>query len=230
MASIGPLPVARHRVPLTVGSGRSRIERGFAADGGHQSRVPQTTERILTMSDPRAVPLDVEAKLHQLERLVGEAKAVPLSASVMVNRAELEGLLADLRDAIPDELTQARWVIKERDEILERAQADADQVLLEGRAERDRLVSEREVVRAADVEAEALMGQAREHARQIRLEAEDYVDAKLANFEVVLNKTLTAVERGRAKLRGASSADELAVDDDELGTDDARFGDLPGSA
>jgi hypothetical protein len=81
------------------------------------------------MSDQRGVPLDVEATLHELEQLVGGAKAVPLSASIMLNRAEIDGLVHDLRATLPDELTQARWVIRERDEILERAQADADRLL-----------------------------------------------------------------------------------------------------
>jgi vacuolar-type H+-ATPase subunit H len=170
------------------------------------------------MSENRGMPPDVEAKLHQLERLLTDAKAVPLSASIMLNRAEVEGLVADLRDTMPDELTQARWVIKERDDILDHARSDADQLLSEARTERDRLVSEQEVVRKADGEADRIIGDAREQARQIRLEAEDYVDAKLANFEVVLNKTLGAVERGRAKLRGTLDADQL--DTDQLAADD----------
>lgn len=168
------------------------------------------------MSDQHGVPPDVEAKLAQLERLVAEAKAVPLSASVMVNRAELDEVVSELRAALPDELTQARWVLEERDEILVRAQQDAEQLLEEARAERDRLVSREEVIRTAGDRSDRLMEDAREHARRIRLEAEDYVDAKLANFEVVLNKTLVAVERGRAKLRGELNTDALA---EELDSD-----------
>jgi cell division septum initiation protein DivIVA len=167
------------------------------------------------MSDTRGVPVDVEAKLHQLERLVGEAKTMPLSASIMVNRAEIEGLVADIRDALPDELTQARWVVKERDEILARAESDGARLVDDAVAERDRLVTQQEVMRAAERESARVLDEAREHARQIRLEAEDYVDAKLANFEVVLNKTLTAVEKGRQKLRGRLDTDQLA--EDELG-------------
>jgi cell division septum initiation protein DivIVA len=165
------------------------------------------------MSDPRGVPVDVEAKLHQLERLVGEAKTMPLSASIMVNRAEIEGLVADIRDALPDELTQARWVVKERDEILARAESDGARLVDDAVTERDRLVTQQEVMRAAERESARVLDEAREHARQIRLEAEDYVDAKLANFEVVLNKTLTAVEKGRQKLRGRLDTDQLAEDE-----------------
>jgi cell division septum initiation protein DivIVA len=165
------------------------------------------------MSDPRGVPVDVEARLHQLERLVADAKTVPLSASIMVNRAEVDALVADIREALPDELTQARWVVKERDEIIERASGDAASIIEDARAEQDRLVAQQEVVRAADREAARIVEEAREHARQIRLEAEDYVDAKLANFEVVLNKTLTAVEKGRQKLRGRLDTDQLAEEE-----------------
>jgi cell division septum initiation protein DivIVA len=172
------------------------------------------------MSDQRGVPLDVEAKLHQLERLIAEAKAVPLSASIMLNRAEVEGLVADVRDAMPDELTQARWVIKERDQILERAETDAARLLDDARAEHDRLVSQESVVTGAQREADRVVEDASEHARQIRLEAEDYVDAKLANFEVVLQKTLSAVEKGRQKLRGRLDTDQLAEDLAELDEDD----------
>ena len=138
---------------------------------------------------------------------------MPLSASVMVNRAEGDGLLADLRSALPGELKEARWVIKERDDILERAENDAQRMLDDAREERDRLVTQTEVMRTADREANRVVEEAREHARQIRLEAEDYVDAKLANFEVVLQKTLTAVERGRQKLRGRLDTDQLAEAD-----------------
>jgi cell division septum initiation protein DivIVA len=165
------------------------------------------------MSDNRGVPVDVEARLHQLERLVADAKTVPLSASIMVNRAEVDDLVADLRDALPDELVQARRVVREREEILDRAESDASRILEDARSDRDRIVSQEDVVRAAEREAGRIVEDAREHARQIRLEAEDYVDAKLANFEIVLHKTLTAVEKGRQKLRGRLDTDQLAEDE-----------------
>ncbi len=159
---------------------------------------------------------DFEARLHLLERMVAEAKAVPLSASIMLNRAEIDGLIADMQASLPDELRQARWILKERDEIIERARHEAARLLDEARDERARLVAKTEVVQGANREADRIVDEAMEHGRRIRLEAEDYVDAKLANFEVVLNKTLTAVERGREKLRGQLDTEGLVSDlDDE---------------
>ena len=151
---------------------------------------------------------------------------MPLSSSVMVNRLELTALLRQLREAMPEELAQARWVVREQDGILEHAREDAEQILAEARAERELLLSEQAVVRGASEESERILDAAHGAARQMRLEAEDYVDAKLANFEVVLHKTLTAVERGRERLRGRLDVDALT--ESELDGDLDADEDAPG--
>jgi vacuolar-type H+-ATPase subunit H len=154
--------------------------------------------------------VDVEAYISQLEQLVAEARPVPLSASVMVNRKDVEDVLGELRAHLPEELRQSRWIIKERDELLEQAGRESEQIVADAHLERERILSETEVVRAARREAERIVDEAREEARVLRLEAEDYVDSKLANFEIVLNKTLKTVEKGRDRLRGRLASDELA--------------------
>jgi len=157
--------------------------------------------------------VDVEAHLAQMEQLLAEARPVPLSASVMVNRRDFDEVIAQLRENLPEELRQSRWIIKERDEILAGAQREAQQIIADAEAERERMLSDTEVVRAARREAERIIEEAREQARTLRLEAEDYVDSKLANFEIVLQKTMAAVERGREQLRGRMASDDLATDD-----------------
>ena len=162
---------------------------------------------------PADVPVDVAGLVDALERIAAEARSMPLSASVMVNRSELLALVRQLRETLPDELERARWVVREQDGILEHARSDAAEIVAEARAEHERLMSQQDVVRAANEESERLIDAAHATVRQMRLEAEDYVDAKLANFEVVLHKTLTAVERGRERLRGRLDVDELAEHD-----------------
>ncbi len=171
---------------------------------------PPAAQQPTQQHGPSSLPVDVEAKLTQLELLVAEAKTVPLSASIMLNRSEVDGLVTELRDALPEEIKRARWILKERDEVLDKARREAETILEDANAERERLVSRTDVVQAANREADRIVEDAHEQARQLRLEAEDYVDAKLANFEVVLNKTLAAVERGREKLRGRLDHEDLA--------------------
>src|SRR5687767_3605920 len=147
-----------------------------------------------------------------MEQLLAEARPVPLSASVMVNRKDFEDVIDDIRASLPEELRQSRWVIKERDEVLEQAEREAEQALADAKAEAARLISETEVVRQSQRQAERILDEAREQSRVLRLEAEDYVDGKLANFEIVLAKTMKQVEKGRERLRGRFASDELAGD------------------
>jgi vacuolar-type H+-ATPase subunit H len=154
--------------------------------------------------------VDVEGYLAQMEQLLAEARPVPLSASIMVNRKEFEDVIDDIRASLPEELRQSRWVIKERDDVLEQAEREAEQIVNDARNEAARLVSETEVVHQSQRQAERILEEAREQSRVMRLETEDYVDGKLANFEIVLAKTMKQVEKGRDRLRGRLASDELA--------------------
>lgn len=153
--------------------------------------------------------MDAQAKLDEIVGMVESAKSMPLSASVLVNKAEMLALLDELRGALPEELREAQWVIKDRDEVIDQGRKEAERIIADARTEQARLVSRTEVMQSATKEAERVLADAKESARQMRLEVEDYVDAKLANFEVVLHKTLGAVERGRDKLRGRHELEEL---------------------
>lgn len=167
--------------------------------------------------------MDISARLQQIEELVQEAKSMPLSASVLVNREEMLELIEAARGELPEEIKQARWVVKDREELLAKARRDAEVVVQKALSERARIVSEQEVVRTAQEEADRVLGEAREQARQIRLEAEDYVDAKLAQFEIALEKTyselersILQVQRGREKLRGVTAAQqEFGIEEEE---------------
>jgi cell division septum initiation protein DivIVA len=153
--------------------------------------------------------VDISAKLDQITEMVEDARSMPMSASCIVNRSEMLTLLDEVREMLPAELREAQWVIKDRDGVVEEGRRRAERIVADAIVERDRLVGETEVLHEAARVAERIVNEAREAARVMQLEVDDYVDSKLANFEVVLHKVLTAVERGRDKLRGRQESDEL---------------------
>lgn len=150
--------------------------------------------------------MDLIERVEELQLLVEEAKSVPLSSSAVINREEFLDLLAQLKEQIPDEIRQARWMARDRDELLARARKEAERIVAEAREQRDRLLSRTEIVHAAEREAERIIEEAKEKAARLRLEAEDYIDQKLAAFEILLNKTLATVHRGREQLRAGRPA------------------------
>jgi hypothetical protein len=172
--------------------------------------------------------VDITARLQQLEDLVREAKSMPLSSSALLNRDEVLELIQDLKGSLPEEIKQARWVVKDREELLAKARRDAEAMVDQARAEQLRLASHEEVVKRADEEADRILTEAEEAARKMRLEAEDYVDAKLAQFEIALHKvteellttsdaltrTIEQVQAGREKLRGVSPTTQPEIGPD----------------
>ena len=150
--------------------------------------------------------MDLIERIDELQVLIEEAKAVPLSSSAVINREEMLELLAQLKEEVPEEVRQARWMSRDRDELLARARKEGERIIAEAQESRDRLLSRTEIVHAAEREAERITDEAKDRAAKIRLEAEDYVDQKLAAFEILLNKTLQTVGRGREQLRGQSKA------------------------
>jgi hypothetical protein len=146
--------------------------------------------------------MDLIERVDELQLLVEEAKAVPLSSSAVINRDEFLELLAQLKEEVPEEVRQARWMSRDRDELLARARKEAERIVTEAQEQRDRLLSRTEIISAAHREAERIVDLGKERAAKLRIEAEDYIDQKLAAFEILLNKTTATVARGREQLRG----------------------------
>ena len=142
------------------------------------------------------------------------AKPVPFSTSAMVNRKDLVERLEELRENLPLEIKRAAHVVADRQDVLAQSREEAEAILEAARIERDELLARTEIVRAARYEADRIIEDAKAHARDIRMQAEDYVDAKLANFEIVLQKILGTVARGRESLRGRLETGEPAGIDD----------------
>ena len=166
--------------------------------------------------------MDLAARLQQIEDMIKEAKSMPLSSSALLNREEMLELVVQMREVLPEEIKQARWVVKDREELLTKARRDSQRIVEEAEQEQLRMATREEVVKRAEAEANRILTEAREEARRMRLEAEDYVDAKLAQFEIALQRsseelaatktalgrTLEQVEGGRERLRGSAPAQQ----------------------
>ncbi|MFM8944073.1 MAG: hypothetical protein ACKOI0_02295 [Actinomycetota bacterium] len=179
--------------------------------------------------------MDLAGLIEHLYALVRDAKSMPLSSSALVNREEVLAIIDEMREAFPEEVRQARWVVKDREELLEKARTEAGKIVEAARAEQRRLAQREEVVQRAAQEARQLLEDASEDGRRIRLEAEDYVDGRLAQFEMALQKiaeelvatngalsrTIGQVQMGRDRLRApARASDALApegYDEEEEG-------------
>ena len=161
--------------------------------------------------------MDSIEKLNTAIAMIEEARGVPLSASCVVHRAEMLEILEGARDFLPADLEQALAVIADRDRIIEEGRISSESMIAAAREDVARMVEQTSIVQSARDEAKRILDEAREIAEEERGEVEAYIDGRLATLEVILNKTLDAVARGRERLEGADDKDILS----QLNSDDA---------
>lgn len=160
--------------------------------------------------------MDSIEKLNTAIAIVEEARGVPLSASCVVHRGEMLEILEGARDVLPADLSGAEEIINKRDQIIEEGRASAESMIATAREDVARMVEQTSIVQSARDEAQRILDEARDIAEDERREVEAYIDGRLATLEVILNKTMEAVARGRERLEGADDKDILS----QLNTDD----------
>jgi F0F1-type ATP synthase membrane subunit b/b' len=166
--------------------------------------------------------MDLAGRLAQLEQIVRDAKSMPLSSSVLISRDEVLEMLHEMQESLPEEIKQARWVVKDREELLAKARAEGDRIIEQAHEEQRRMAMKNEVAKRAQEESARMLQEAEDTTSEMRREAEDYVDGKLAQFEIALRKiledaqatarslakTLDQVEVGRDRLRSPTTVAE----------------------
>lgn len=154
--------------------------------------------------------MDSIEKLSTAITLIEEARRVPLSASCVVHRSEILEILDGAKEALPQDLYRAEDIISQREKLIEEGRASSEQLIATAREDVVRMIEQTAIVQAARDEAQRILDEARVLAAQERAEVESYIDGRLATLEVILNKTIDAVARGRERLDGANDKDVLS--------------------
>ncbi|MGA0077930.1 MAG: hypothetical protein ACO3JY_04575 [Candidatus Nanopelagicales bacterium] len=146
--------------------------------------------------------------IENLMQQVKEARSVPLSRDgALVNRQDFIELLEQLRAQLPDDVQVANEILEAKESVIDEGRRAAEALIDKAKDQARRLISEHSILAQAQREAQGLLQMAEVEVEKMRLETNKYIDARLANFEVALNKTLDAVKRGREKMTGKSEAE-----------------------
>ncbi len=147
----------------------------------------------------------IEQIIDEIIEYVDGCKFQTLSNSkIVVNKAELEDLLRELKSKTPDEIKRYQKIINNKEAILKDAQMKAEQMIRETTAQTNQLISEHEimqqayaraneVVTAATAQAQSILDNATIEANNMRQAAMQYTDEILANLEALLTQSINDV-------------------------------------
>lgn len=160
---------------------------------------------LIDESYPQPIPVqphlgESEMIVRRILDIVATAPSVPLSSTPRIDRDEIIELLEDCLIRLPEEIRQARWMLKERAEFLEKTKREADELLGAARQQAERMVQRTEVVRAAESRARHIVEAATDESRRLKNEVEDFLDQRLGSFEALIARVQKQVHTGRQRL------------------------------
>ena len=148
-----------------------------------------------------------EERLAYLRELILNARAMPMSASCVINRGEVLAAIDGVIENLPDEIADAQQVIEMSASRIAQGEDEAGRILAEARDHAANLAQHSEVVRVAEQQAAGIRAEAEHEAAALRREIDEFIDGRMAGFESVLHKTATQVRTARARLAERSGLD-----------------------
>lgn len=134
--------------------------------------------------------------IERLEALLEVGQRVPMMRKVLVNEHDVLSIIDQMRISIPEELREARRVMRERDQIPQSAQLEAEQIVARAREQAEAMLRDEEIVRQAQTRAEQLLSEAEDEVGKMREEMDGYALNMLQDLERRLTSHLTSLERG----------------------------------
>jgi cell division septum initiation protein DivIVA len=150
--------------------------------------------------------MDIMHLVDRLEELINKSRAIWFTHNVVVDEDRILDLIDQMRVAIPEEVKKAQQQIAQRDRILAQANEEANRTLAIAREKGDQLVVRDAIVQAAQARAEQILIQAKADAAHVRQEADDYVVDTLRRLEMEMDRMLGQVRNGILTLENERQA------------------------
>lgn len=143
--------------------------------------------------------MDIQHLLDRLEALLSDSRRI--GGKLIVDAQRSWDLIDQMRISVPEEVRQAQRVNQERDRIIAQAKEEASRIIELARQDAAKLTEEHVVAKQAEQLAVTIETRARQEARTVQQEADEYVMEVLTQLDADLTRTLTVVRNGIDKLQ-----------------------------
>ncbi len=153
----------------------------------------------------------IEELISTLYELIQDARGIPLSSEkCVIERDRVLDLLDEISNQLPGELKQAKTIVESRSEVINNAKREAENILKQAQAQARQMVSDDEIYRQAQQEANAMVQAAQDRIRELKGVTNNYVDDALKQTEQAISEALNEVKESRAKFNALVGAQNKA--------------------
>ena len=139
--------------------------------------------------------------LAELEEIVEKGNAVPFSSKALIDPEEIIEIIDEIRDSLPEELTEAKKIVAERKKIISTAQSEAEHMKAEAEKRLKELIDTNEVTKTATAQANEIMRNANASAKALKTGTQNYTDKLLYSFQLQLKEMNEKIEQNRKELK-----------------------------
>lgn len=135
--------------------------------------------------------------LEELEAIIESGTHIPFTPKVFIDRDLYLDTVDAVKNAVPEAVVQAERIVRDREEILGNARAEAERIVSLAKQEREMIISERQLLKTAELQSRAIVQAAHDEEKEIISSAHKYASDLMAQLE---NEALRIV----AEVRNAS--------------------------
>lgn len=139
--------------------------------------------------------------IEEIREVIKKSFIIPIIEKAVIDYNKVISLIEKLDRTLPEELSEAKRIIKMKDEIIKEAQEEAQSVIRIAKEKADSLLRENNITLKAQKEAETIIEDARKEADEIRKEAEDYILILLNKIEEVFKRELEIIDKCKKELK-----------------------------
>ena len=146
--------------------------------------------------------MNIDDLLNLMEETMEEGTGVPFSGGKrMVDVDRMRDIIDEVRLNLPTEVRQAKAIVNDRADIISGAKREADAIVKKAEERARIMLSEQEIVRAAQVRATEIISGAQSQSREMRNTLTEYCENMLRATEEQLARSASEVKNVRTNLR-----------------------------
>ncbi|HEX2922920.1 MAG TPA: ATPase [Chloroflexota bacterium] len=180
---------------------KERYDRSYYEEGdqGDESEVVAPVRRRRDPSEQAHARL--LALMDELETIIDKGARIPFSSKVLIDRDVYLDAVDALRMTMPEALTQAERIVRDKERIIAQASAESERITSLAKEQAAFLISERQLLRAAETQSEAILSSAREESKEIISSAQKYASDLLAQLEADALRVLGEIRKAASQAR-----------------------------
>ena len=145
---------------------------------------------------------NTEDMIGALYDMVQDARSMPLAADkCILERDRVLDMLDEIIAQLPHELKQSRTIVESRNELITQARREAETIIRQAQEKAKELVTKEAIYEEAVKRSEELVGQTQNRIEMLKKAANQYMDDALKTTEEVIAKSLDEVRDTRMKFR-----------------------------